>query len=256
MDEFEVRFESLRAQLKDYGSLYDENFEGRFTREDCREVLAMVDNLPADDVASKPGFKAPQRENVDPSGRMRAQVRKGALGFDRWGPTVEARSVLVWCGIDLGFGSVGMKKESRRREKEKGSSTKGDVIFISDVLYSRLPKEEIDSTILDFNNQAAGIGIGIGEGGLNLTRISVNFPCVSFHEILGLALEHILMPGPALRNAYYINDTVYYSNLTTQSGASGERSASIKLNVTLNCSWHPDSILNNEGLPGFNIYPL
>ncbi|OMO53243.1 myosin, light chain 2, 20 kDa [Corchorus olitorius] len=59
MDEFEARFESLRAQFKDYGSLYDENFEGRFTREDCREVLAMVDNLPADDVASKPGFKAP-----------------------------------------------------------------------------------------------------------------------------------------------------------------------------------------------------
>ncbi|OMO55986.1 putative Exocyst complex component [Corchorus olitorius] len=58
MDEFEARFESLRAQFKDYGSLYDENFEGRFTREDCREVLAMVDNLPADDVASKPGFKA------------------------------------------------------------------------------------------------------------------------------------------------------------------------------------------------------
>ncbi|OMO56310.1 hypothetical protein COLO4_35684 [Corchorus olitorius] len=46
MDEFEARFESLRAQFKDYGSLYDENFEGRFTREDCREVLAMVDNLP------------------------------------------------------------------------------------------------------------------------------------------------------------------------------------------------------------------
>ncbi|OMP08464.1 tRNA modification GTPase MnmE-like protein [Corchorus olitorius] len=58
MDEFEARFESLRAQFKDYGSLYDENFEGRFTREDCREVLAMVDNLPANDVASKLGFKA------------------------------------------------------------------------------------------------------------------------------------------------------------------------------------------------------
>ncbi|OMP03885.1 myosin, light chain 2, 20 kDa [Corchorus olitorius] len=64
MDEFEARFESLRAQFKDYGSLYDENFEGRFTREDCREVLAMVDNLPADDVASKPGFKARQKSKL------------------------------------------------------------------------------------------------------------------------------------------------------------------------------------------------
>ncbi|OMO52735.1 hypothetical protein COLO4_37028 [Corchorus olitorius] len=82
MDEFEPQFESLRAQFKDYGSLYDENFEGRFTREDCREVLAMVDNLPADDVASKPGFKAPESK-ADGSCSM------SKLG----GESVEMRSV-------------------------------------------------------------------------------------------------------------------------------------------------------------------